>query len=165
MDIFLTGGSGYIGSEVLRALTGRGDAVRVLTRSDDSAAKVEAAGATAVHGDVGDGDLLRAEAERADGVIHTASPGDETSEATDRTAAEEDVLRRVVLAVAHVASVAEDHRQQPLAVPVHDTGHDDHAPITQCVEMRLLASALSDDPRSETLQELVERVGGRWPRR
>jgi nucleoside-diphosphate-sugar epimerase len=88
MDIFLTGGSGYIGSHVLKALTARGDGVRALARSDESAAAVEAAGATAVRGEVTDGDLLRVEAERADAVIHTASPGDETSAEADRVAVE-----------------------------------------------------------------------------
>lgn len=86
MDIFLTGGSGYIGGHVLEALVARGDAVRALARSDDSAAKVEAAGATAVRGEVTDAEVLRAEAERADAVIHTASPGDQTSEDADRVA-------------------------------------------------------------------------------
>lgn len=86
MDIFLTGGSGYIGSHVLQALIARGDAVRALARSDDSAQAVEAAGATAVRGEVTDGGLLRAEAERAGAVVHTASPGDETSAEADRVA-------------------------------------------------------------------------------
>src|SRR5690349_19812442 len=88
MDIFLTGGSGFIGSEVLRQLAERGDDVRALSRSDDSATQVEAAGATAVRGEITDTDLLRAEAERAGAVIHTASRGGKTSEAADRAVVE-----------------------------------------------------------------------------
>lgn len=88
MDIFLTGGSGYIGAHVLAALTARGDAVRALARSDESAETVGAAGATAVRGELTDGALLRTEAERAEAVIHTASPGDETAAEADRVAVE-----------------------------------------------------------------------------
>ena len=83
MDVFLTGGTGLVGSHVLTALVADGHSVRALARSDSSAAAVEAAGATAVRGDLTDTDLLAREAAAAGGTVHTASPGDETSAAVD----------------------------------------------------------------------------------
>lgn len=83
MDVFLTGGTGLVGSSVLTALLADGHTVRALARSDSSAAAVEAAGATAVRGGLTDADLLAREAAAADGVIHTASPGDATSADVD----------------------------------------------------------------------------------
>jgi len=84
MDVFLTGGTGLVGSHVLTALLADGHTVRALARSDASAAAVEAAGATAVRGELTDTDLVAREAVDADGVIHTASPGDETSADVDQ---------------------------------------------------------------------------------
>jgi nucleoside-diphosphate-sugar epimerase len=83
MDVFLTGGTGLVGSSVLAALVAEGHSVRALARSDSSAAAVEAAGATAVRGDLTDADLLAREATAAEGVVHTASPGDATSADVD----------------------------------------------------------------------------------
>ena len=83
MDVFLTGGTGLVGSSVLSALVADGHTVRALARSDSSAAAVEAAGATAVRGDLTDTDLVAREAAAAGGVVHTASPGDATSADVD----------------------------------------------------------------------------------
>lgn len=83
MSILLTGATGYIGSAVLRQLRLQGRDVTALVRSSDKAAKVEALGATAVVGDITDTALLEKLAAESDGVIHTASPGDETSAAVD----------------------------------------------------------------------------------
>ncbi|WP_409330707.1 NAD-dependent epimerase/dehydratase family protein [Trujillonella humicola] len=83
MHVFLTGGTGLIGSAVLPALLADGHTVAALARSDAAAARVTAAGATAVRGDLTDGRLLAAAARAADAVVHTASPGDATSAAVD----------------------------------------------------------------------------------
>jgi dihydroflavonol-4-reductase len=50
--VFVTGGSGLIGGALVARLAGRGDEVVALARSDAAAAKLEAAGARAVRGDV-----------------------------------------------------------------------------------------------------------------
>lgn len=73
MTIFLTGGSGYVGSAVLSHLVAAGRDVRALARSDASAAAVEAAGGVAVRGEITDTDLLAREAAASDGMIHTAA--------------------------------------------------------------------------------------------
>lgn len=83
MKVFLTGGTGFIGSAVLAELVGSGHEVVALARSEASAGKVEAAGARAVLGELTDGEVLAREASSADGMIHTASPGDATNAAVD----------------------------------------------------------------------------------
>lgn len=78
MSVFLTGATGFIGSSVLRRLIEEGHAVRALVHSPEKAEAVEARGAEVVIGDIADSELVTAESDRSDGVIHTASPGDDT---------------------------------------------------------------------------------------
>jgi nucleoside-diphosphate-sugar epimerase len=54
MDIFLTGGSGFVGQHIITRLVDDGYTVRALARSAASARRVEQAGATAVLGDLAD---------------------------------------------------------------------------------------------------------------
>lgn len=72
MRVFVTGASGWVGNPTVSELVKAGHSVHGLARSDKSAAAVEKAGAAAVLGSLDDLDILRAEAEAADGVIHTA---------------------------------------------------------------------------------------------
>ncbi len=60
MRVFVTGGSGFLGGHLIRALVARGDSVRALARSDTAAAAVEACGAKAVRGDLLDTEALAA---------------------------------------------------------------------------------------------------------
>jgi nucleoside-diphosphate-sugar epimerase len=55
---FVTGGSGFIGGRLIERLVGEGRPVRALARSDGAAAKVEALGAEAVRGELGDRESL-----------------------------------------------------------------------------------------------------------
>ncbi|MBD0735945.1 SDR family oxidoreductase [Streptomyces sp. CBMA29] len=90
MRVFVTGGTGLIGSAVVAELLGNGHTVLALTRSDASARAAEAAGAEAVRGDLADLDALRTGAGRADGVIHLAFANDFSSaEAVANAVAEE----------------------------------------------------------------------------
>ena len=79
MQVFVTGGTGLIGSAVVAELVGHGHSVHALTRSDASAATARAAGAEPVRGSLTDLDVLRAAAAEADGVVHLAFSNDFSS--------------------------------------------------------------------------------------
>ncbi|MFG1645150.1 SDR family oxidoreductase [Amycolatopsis sp. NPDC049252] len=90
MDVFVTGGTGLVGSAVVAELLANGHTAVVLARSDTSAAAAEKAGARTLRGDLADLDTVRAGAARADGVIHLAFSNDFSSaEAVARAVAEE----------------------------------------------------------------------------
>jgi nucleoside-diphosphate-sugar epimerase len=81
VQVFITGGSGLIGSAVVAELLASGHTVLALARSDASATALESAGAKAVRGDLADLGALRAGAAGADGVIHLAFANDFSSPA------------------------------------------------------------------------------------
>lgn len=73
MKVFVTGGTGFIGGEVVRQLRERGDDVVCLVRSPEKGAKLTALGCQVAAGDLGDGAALRAGMEGCDAVIHAAA--------------------------------------------------------------------------------------------
>ncbi|MFF3484321.1 SDR family oxidoreductase [Streptomyces sp. NPDC002701] len=90
MRVFITGGTGLIGSAVVAELLGAGHTVTALARSDASATRAGAAGAEVLRGGLTDLQTLRTGAEKADGVIHLAFGNDFSSpEALARAVGEE----------------------------------------------------------------------------
>lgn len=75
MRVVLTGGTGYIGSAVLRRLLEGGHDVTAVVRSDDSADAVREAGAHAELRDLSDAAWFAGILAAADGAIHTADLG------------------------------------------------------------------------------------------
>jgi len=72
MRIFLTGATGFIGSRIVPELLQAGHRVLGMTRSDDGAKALAAAGAEVHRGELEDPNSLRRGAAEADAVIHTA---------------------------------------------------------------------------------------------
>ena len=76
MRVFVTGASGGIGTAVVEELVSHGHEVLGLARSEGSAASIEAAGGTAVLGNLSDLDVLTSAASDTDGSIHLAFSND-----------------------------------------------------------------------------------------
>lgn len=76
MNVFITGASGWIGSAAVPELIAAGHRLRGIARSAGSAEVLLAAGVEPVQGDLDQLDVLRAEAEGADAVLHLANKHD-----------------------------------------------------------------------------------------
>jgi nucleoside-diphosphate-sugar epimerase len=79
MRVFLTGGTGTIGSAVIPELLGNGHTVLALARSEGSEQSLRDAGAETLRGGLTDLDVLRAGAAQCDGVISLAFGRDYSS--------------------------------------------------------------------------------------
>lgn len=94
MHVFVTGGTGTIGSAVVAELLSNGHTVLGLARSDASERALKDAGAQVLRGSVADLDVLRAGADRVDGVISLAFPSAyETADALAAAITEESAAR------------------------------------------------------------------------
>jgi len=74
MEIFVTGGSGFIGTVFVRYALAEGHRARVLTRSETSGERIRALGAEPVTGDLLQAGPWQDEAARAEGIVHLAQP-------------------------------------------------------------------------------------------
>jgi dihydroflavonol-4-reductase len=70
--IFLTGGTGYLGTALARVLRGHGHDIRALVRTPAKASTLEELGCELVEGDVSDRTRLREQIKGCEGVIHNA---------------------------------------------------------------------------------------------
>jgi nucleoside-diphosphate-sugar epimerase len=88
MKVALTGATGFIGSHILAELQEHGHEVTALVRDDTQAGIVAERGATPAVVDLYDRPSVLGPLKDADGAIHTASPGDETSVNLDAAVAD-----------------------------------------------------------------------------
>ncbi len=72
MNVFVTGGNGFIGSAVVRSLTARGHALRCLLRPTSDTTRLGGLAWQRVEGDVRDPGTLRRGMDGCDAVIHLA---------------------------------------------------------------------------------------------
>jgi len=73
VKVFVTGGTGFIGGEVVRQLRERGDEVACLVRSPEKAEALAERGCSLVSGDLGDSEAIRRGMDGCDAVIHAAA--------------------------------------------------------------------------------------------
>jgi nucleoside-diphosphate-sugar epimerase len=79
MRVALTGATGFVGSHIVTELQEHGHEVTALVRDDAQANSVAARGVTPIVVDLYDRPAVARLLSEANGAIHTASPGDETS--------------------------------------------------------------------------------------
>jgi nucleoside-diphosphate-sugar epimerase len=72
MRVFITGGTGFIGSAVVNELIGAGHEIIGLSRSNESDEKLKSLGAQTLRGSLEDLESVKRGAESADAVIHMA---------------------------------------------------------------------------------------------
>jgi len=107
VKVFVTGGTGFIGGEVVRQLRARGDEVACLVRSPEKAGKLRELGCELIKGDLGDVEALRAGMVGCDALIHAAAMYEVGIPAKQRPAMHEANVRgtELVLQVAQAAKV------------------------------------------------------------
>jgi nucleoside-diphosphate-sugar epimerase len=73
MKVFVTGGTGFIGGQVVLKLRERGDEVRALVRTPEKGVALKDLGCELIPGSLSDADAIRAAMEGCDAVIHGAA--------------------------------------------------------------------------------------------
>jgi nucleoside-diphosphate-sugar epimerase len=73
MDVLVTGGNGFVGRHLVRALQERGDSVRVLALPSENTVTLEQRGISVYRGDVRDGETLAAPMRGVEAVFHLAA--------------------------------------------------------------------------------------------
>jgi dihydroflavonol-4-reductase len=161
MKVFVTGGTGFVGSAVIRRLLVDGHTVRGLVRPTTNTRMLDGLPVERIHGDLGDAAALREGMAGCDWVFHVAAlyaywgyTWDDFYQSnvvgTRRVleAAGESGIQRIV----HTSSIAS------LGIPGDGTPGDENSPVT-------LKDMLSDYKRSKYLAEEVvgEFAGGGLP--
>lgn len=83
MKVFITGATGYVGSNVARALAAAGHEILALAHRDGAREELTEQGYETVTGDLTDPDSLARAGRSADATVHTANTNDEQAAALD----------------------------------------------------------------------------------
>ncbi len=94
LTVVVTGGGGFLGAAIVRALVDRGDVVRTFGRG--SYPELAAAGADVVRGDIRDAEAVRSVVAGAGAVIHTAAKVELTGDPVEFRAVNVDGTRHVI---------------------------------------------------------------------
>ncbi len=95
MRIFVTGATGFIGTELVKELIEAGHQVRGLTRSNAGAEQLQAAGVEVHRGDLEDLDSLRSGATGMDAVVNLAFNHDDMSKFVESGKAEQKAIEAI----------------------------------------------------------------------
>lgn len=145
--IFLTGGSGFVGRQLIRDLVAEGQTVRALARSEAAAATVRSLGAEPVAGDLGDAAALQAGMAGCAAVIHAAAK-------VEQWGRWQDFLRDTVEGTAQVIRAARAAGVRRLVHISTEAVLADGRPIVDADETRALPARPNGAyPRSKGLAE------------
>jgi len=171
VKVFVTGGSGFVGQEVLRQLHSRGDSVAALARAGDAAKRVRATGADPVSGHLTDREGLRRGMEGAELVIHAAaqiSAGPRDHDAmwhtnVDGTIAVVEAARDCgVRVLVHVSSEAVLHEHGVVLDGADETWPYPTAPLGPYAASKGAAERIVRDSDSPALRTVVIRPCAVW---
>lgn len=166
---FVTGGSGYVGRNLIRALRARGDEVRALARSDAAAETVRALGAEPVPGELADTDTLRDAMSDCDVVYHAAARvgewGDPRAFHRVNVEGTRSVLAAAeaagVAALVHVGTEAVYANGHPLT-GLDETTPKPRRPLPRYPRTKAIAEDLVLEAASERLRTVVIRPRFIW---
>lgn len=160
MKVFITGGTGYVGSVLVERLVAAGHEVTALARSDASSARLTRAGATPLRGELADASLLRAAADAADAVVHAA---------VDYSMSDEANATELAAVRALVAGAGETDAGKPVIFtstgfvygfdPARDASEDAELPESSAQPVKALAELTGATPASIPLAVAQERFG------
>ena len=167
--VFVTGGSGFVGRNLIAALRARGDEVRALVRSDAAAATVTNAGAVPVRAELTDTGAMTAAMRGCAVVFHAAAKVEEWGTAADfhaiNVAGTEAVLAAAraaeVPALVHVSTEAVLVGGPPI-VNADESRPLPPRPIGLYAQTKGLAETRVREASSETLRTVVVRPRLIW---
>ena len=158
----MTGGGGFLGSHLVRALLARGDAVCILARGDYP--ELEALGASMVRGDVRDAPTVARAVEGVDVVFHTAAMAGGWGDARDFEAVNVGGTENVVAAcrASGVGSLVYTSSPSVVHAPRDIEGEDEsipyaehftaHYPRTKALGEKVVRRAASKSLRTVSLR-------------
>lgn len=169
MNIFVTGGSGFLGGHLLRALVNAGHTTRALARSDATTWAVEECGAVAIHGDLADHHALREGMTGCDAVVHAAALTDQWGPRrrfdqvnVDGTSAVLDAAsRQGVPRLVHISTEAVLATGRPL-VQVNESYSRSRHPVGEYARTKAMAEKITLEANSPKLTTVAVRPRFVW---